>query len=385
MNKLTEKVKVQRYNSKARLVQEANDANSPVHMTISNQSETPRPRNYKFWFRMTLYTFLLLSGQSVATLLGRLYYDKGGKSKWMGTIVLLVGFPIFLPYYGTSAYKSSTTNRIRAKPPSTLILVAVYVFLGLLSAANSYMYSTGLQYLPVSTYSLICASQLAFNAFFSFFLNSQKFTPYIVNSLVLLTISSILLVFQTDSTNQTEVSQLKYAIGFICTIGASAGYGLLLSLTQFSIQNILKRETFSVVIDMTVYQSLVATCATLVGLFASGEWKGLKKEMNEFELGRVSYVMTLTWTAITWQIFSIGTVGLILEVSSLFSNAISVVGLPIVPVLAVIFFQEKMGGVKAIALVLAIWGFVSYVYQQYLDYNKSKIQDKHDNGEPELS
>ncbi|KAF3451186.1 hypothetical protein FNV43_RR07279 [Rhamnella rubrinervis] len=231
----------------------------------------------------------------------------------MGTIVLLVGFPIFLPYYGTSAYKSSTTNRIRAKPPSTLILVAVYVFLGLLSAANSYMYSTGLQYLPVSTYSLICASQLAFNAFFSFFLNSQKFTPYIVNSLVLLTISSILLVFQTDSTNQTEVSQLKYAIGFICTIGASAGYGLLLSLTQFSIQNILKRETFSVVIDMTVYQSLVATCATLVGLLL-------------VESGKI---------------FSIGTVGLILEVSSLFSNAISVVGLPIVPVLAVIFSRKN--------------------------------------------
>ncbi|KAH7545122.1 hypothetical protein FEM48_Zijuj01G0059600 [Ziziphus jujuba var. spinosa] len=363
------------------MAQEALDANSPVNINVSNQSETQRR---KFWFRMTIYTFFLLSGQSVATLLGRLYFDKGGKSKWMGTIVQLLGFPIFLPYYTTPAYKNSASNRIHSKHPSALILVAVYVVLGLLVAANSYMYSVGLQYLPVSTYSLICASQLAFNAFFSYFFNSQKFTPYVVNSLVLLTISSILLVFQTESTDPSKVSKVKYAIGFICTIGASAGYGLVLSLTQFSIQRILKRETFSVVIDMTVYQSLVATCATLVGLFASGEWKGLTKEMNEFELGKVSYVMTLTWTAIGWQVFSIGAVGLIIEVSSLFSNVISVLGLPIIPVLAVIFFHEKMGGVKAISLVLAIWGFISYVYQQYLDHNKSKIENENDKAESEL-
>ena len=37
---------------------------------------------------------------------------------------------------------------------------------------------------------------------------------------------------------------------------------------------------------LIIYQSLVATCATLVGLFASGEWKGLKREMDEFELGK---------------------------------------------------------------------------------------------------
>ena len=73
-----------------------------------------------------------------------------------------------------------------------------------------------------------------------------------------------------------------------------------------------------------------------------------------------------------WEVFAIGCVGLIFEVSSLFSNAISVLGLPIVPVLAVIFFHDKIGGIKVISMVLAIWGFVSYVYQQYLDDLKSK-------------
>ena len=44
---------------------------------------------------------------------------------------------------------------------------------------------------------------------------------------------------------------------------------------------------------MIVYQSVVATLGALVGLFASGEWKGLSTEMEEFELGKLSYIMAL--------------------------------------------------------------------------------------------
>ncbi|GJR31361.1 protein maintenance of meristems [Tanacetum coccineum] len=79
-------------------------------------------------------------------------------------------------------------------------------------------------------------------------------------------------------------------------------------------------------------------------------------------------------TAIAWQICSVGILGLIFEVSSLFSNVIGTLALPIVPVLAVIFFGDKMDGVKAIALLLAIWGSVSYVYQHYLDDRKLKAK-----------
>ena len=196
------------------------------------------------------------------------------------------------------------------------------------------MYSVGLLHLPVSTFALICASQLTFNAFFSFLINSHKFTPFIINSLVLLTISSALLVFQTNSTNPTGNSNVNYEIGLFCTVGASAGFVLMLSLTELSFHKILRRETFTAILEMIIYQSLVATCATLVELFASGEWKGLKREMDEFELGKFIYVSTLIWTAIAWQIFNIGAVGLINEVSSLFSNVISVLGLPVIPVLA---------------------------------------------------
>lgn len=337
-----------------------------------NQSTTiTQQRTYKWWLLMTIYSFFLLSGQSVATLLGRLYYDKGGNSKWLATIVQVVGFPILIPLYYLPSYQSPHTSNITTNPPSLLVLSGMYFGLGLLLAAACLLYSVGLLYLPVSTYSLICASQLAFNALFSFFFNSQNFTPFIINSLVLLTISSTLLVFQNDSSASTPVSKAKYVIGFVCTVAASAGYGLMLSLTQLCFQKILKKQTFKAVLDMIIYQSLAATLMISVGLFASGEWKSLGEEMEGFKLGKSAYVNVLVWIAVGWQVFSIGAVGLIFEASSLFSNVISTLGLPIVLVFAMAFFHDPVTGIKVISMLLAIWGFVSYVYQHYLDDRNS--------------
>ncbi|KAK9121201.1 hypothetical protein Syun_018818 [Stephania yunnanensis] len=321
----------------------------------------------KWWLLVALNIIFVLAGQSVATLLGRFYYEQGGNSKWMATLVQTVAFPIlYVPLFFFHFSNDSSVNPPPISKPSFIMLVAIYFVLGLLLAGQNFLYSIGLLYLPVSTYSLICASQLAFNAVFSYFLNSQKFTILIFNSTITLTLSASLLAVG-ESSGSTEVSGAKYALGFACTVGASAGYALLLSLMQLTFQKVLKRETFAVVLDMQIYTSIVASCACLVGLFASGEWSSLNQEMDGFKKGRLAYLMTLIWTAIGWQMCSVGVVGLIFLVSSLFSNVISTFALPVVPVFAVIFFHDKMGGVKVIALLMAIWGFTSYLYQNYLD------------------
>ncbi|XP_028752194.1 probable purine permease 10 [Neltuma alba] len=344
-------------------------------------------KRHQRWLRIALYAVPVLLGQSAATLLGRLYYQEGGHSKWLGTLVTFVGFPLLLPFYSILAFKrpsATNTSHSHEQPPVSK-LAFVYVSLGLLVALDSYLFSFGLSYLPVSTYSLVCSSQLAFNAFFSFFLNSLKLTPYTINSLVLLTISSVLLVFHTDSPSaSTQVSKRKYAIGFIFTVAGSAGYGLVLSLTQFAFRKVLKKQSVKVILDVLVYESLVATLAILVGLFASGEFRGLRAEMKDYGMGKASYVLNLSFTAISWQLVNVGCVGLILEVSSVFSNVINVMGLPIVPVLALAFFHDKMNALKAISLVLALWGFLSYTYQQYLDGINS-YTDGHKNNDEFLS
>ncbi|KAL8468428.1 hypothetical protein ACS0TY_031585 [Phlomoides rotata] len=342
---------------------------------INNKSSSPFLKQYKWWILMLIYTFFLIAGQSVGTILGRLYFDNGGESKWMATLVQTAGFPVLFPFrWFTTAKKTVRSEPITPKPFPT-ILITFYIAIGIFLAADNMLYSIGLQYLPVTTYTLICASQLGFNALFSFFLNKQKFTPYIINSLVLLTISSVLLVFQNEPGDSNKASKRKYAIGFICTLGASAGYAIMLSLTQLAFQKIIKRETIRAIIDLTIYQNAVATFAIIIGLFASGDWKKMNAEMNVYKSGKVSYVMNLVWTTISWQVFWVGCIGLVFKVSSLFSNVISVFGLPVAPVLAVIFLRDKLTGLKAVAMLLAMWGFVSYIYQHYLDDLKMKEKE----------
>ncbi|CAL1403174.1 unnamed protein product [Linum trigynum] len=339
--------------------------------TVAEMVTDPRTRRM-WWIRVSMYIAFVIAGQSAATLLGRLYYAKGGNSKWMASLVECGGFPVLIPLYILTKKNSppANSNSNSTSHVSLPILTLAYTVMGILIAGFSLLYSVGLMYLPVSTYSLISASQLGFNALFSFFINSQKITTYILNSLVLLTLSSILLVFENPSSSesaQSGSSRRNFAIGFLSTVGASVGYGLLLTLTEFFFEKVVRRRTFKVVVDVLVYPPAVASAAVVAGLFGSGEWKGIGKEMEGFELGKASYVMTLVWTAVCWQVFSIGCVGLIFEVSSLFSNVIGTFGLPVVPILAVVCFRDEMGGLKVIAMVLAVWGFVSYLYQHYLD------------------
>ncbi|KAL9276014.1 Purine permease 21-like protein [Drosera capensis] len=328
--------------------------------------------DYKWWIRVFIYIFLMLVGQTAATILGSLYYDKGGNSTWMATLVQSAGFPILIPimiYFS----RSKTAPRLSSTGPSFHYLALLYIAIGLLVASDNMMYSYGLLYLPVSTYSLLCATQLAFNAVFSYLLNAQKFTILIFNSVIILTISAVLLAVNSDSDGgNTNVSKGKYAIGFLCTLGASAGYSLYLSVNQIAFEKVIKSKSFITILNLQFYPNFVATIGCVVGLFASGQWRGLTAEMRNYEEGTASYVLTLVWIALTWMIATTGILGLIFEVSSLFSNVISTLGLPLIPVFAVVFLHNTMNGVKVISLVLALWGFFSYIYQNYLDDVKGK-------------
>jgi len=310
--------------------------------------------------------FFLIVGQTSATLLGRYYYSQGGSSNWLSAFLQTAGFPIL--FFGLFFFPSKSSS---GETPIGKVAM-IYVVLGLIMTADNIMYSHGLMYLPVSTYSLICASQLAFNVIFSYVLNCQKLTGLIMNSVVLLTLSASLLGVNHESYGYTGVSRGKYLLGFLLTLGASATYSLILSLMQLTFENVIKKQTFSAVLNMQIYTAFVATFASLIGLFASGEWKDLKGEMDTFQSGQFSYLMTLVWTSVSWQVASVGMVGLIFEVSSLFSNVISIFALPIVPLFGVMVFHDKMNGVKIIAMLISIWGFNSYVYQHYLDNKKAR-------------
>lgn len=318
----------------------------------------------QWWILVFISIFFLIAAQAVAVLLGRFYYDKGGNSKWINTLVQTVGFPIlYLPLCllppppppSSSSHSSLST------------LVSIYVSLGLAIALDNLLYALGLLYLSASTYSLLCATQLAFNAVFSYYINAQKITFFILISVLLLSFSAVLISMDDDPDSPSGDSKWKYMIGCLCTLVASLIYSLQLSLMQYSFEKILKSETFSMVLEMQIYTSLVASFVSVIGLFASGEWKMLRAEMKEFDEGQVIYVLTLVGTAISWQLGSVGALALIFLVSSLFSNLIGTLSLIVTPLAALLVFQDKLTELKMVAMPIAFSGFAFYIYQNYLD------------------
>ncbi|CAI0446037.1 unnamed protein product [Linum tenue] len=346
------------------------DNQEPILAKRGNVEQKPflKLKRWQWWLLVSVNIAFLILGQCAAVLLGRFYYDQGGNSKWMATLVQTAAFPIlYIPFFLLPSSKDESPSTSSSSSPSLTILASIYLVLGVVIAGDNMLYSIGLLYLSASTYSLICASQLAFNAVFSYFLNSQKFTSLILNSVAMLSFSASLIAANEGSDEPSAQSKWKYALGFLCTLGASALYSLILSLMQLSFQKVIRKETFAAVLEMQIYTSLVATCVSTVGLFASGEWRTLHGEMIGYGKGGASYVQTLVWTAVAWQVCSVGVVGLIFVVSSLFSNVISTVALAVSPVSAVIIFRDKMNGVKVIALLMAVWGFGCYTRQNYID------------------
>ncbi|XP_071686388.1 probable purine permease 11 [Rutidosis leptorrhynchoides] len=334
----------------------------------SNLMTLAKLKQWQWWLLVIINISFILIGQVFAVILARLYYDQGGNSKWLVTFLQTAAFPIFfVPYFLFRSSKESSTT----STSSFSVIFLIYTFVGLLIGADNMLFSMGLLHLSASTYSLICATQLAFNAVFSYFINSQKFTALIFNSVVVLSLSASLLAINDDSKPSGSTSE-KYALGFVSTLGASALYAFLLTITQLTFQNVIKKETFFVVLELQIYTSFFATCVSIVGLFSSGEWRSLGDEMDGFGIGGTAYVMTLVGASVSWQVSTLGIVGLIFLVSSLFSNVVSTLSLAFTPVAALVVFNDKMNGVKVIAMLMGLWGCCTYIYQNYLDDLEAK-------------
>ncbi|OQU81708.1 hypothetical protein SORBI_3006G107100 [Sorghum bicolor] len=332
----------------------------------------------RWWMTVVLDMLMVLCGGTVGTLLGRLYYNSGGKSKWVATLMQSGGSPLLaIPLLLTPPHPAE--ERQPAAPPSKV--AAVYVGIGVLLGFDNLMYAYALLYLPVSTFSLVAATQLGFNAITSRLINAQRFTAPIANSVVVLTFAAALLGIGSASDDETTSSsdvapRGKHALGFVLTLAASASFALILSLFEAAFEKVIMARTTRWVLKVQMCTNLVATAVGVVGLFASGEWRTLPGEMAAFKNGRARYVLTLVGTAVCWQAAAVGTVRLTARVSSLFANVTGTVALPLVPVFAVVLFGDRMTGIKAVAMLMAVWGFLSYVYQHYLDGRRAAASGK---------
>ncbi|KAL3504816.1 hypothetical protein ACH5RR_034657 [Cinchona calisaya] len=329
---------------------------------------------------LVLNCIILAIGNNGNPILMRLYFVKGGNRIWLSSFLLTAGWPIiFIPLLISYFHRRKTQV-----PPNTtnLILMKYPVFIaaaviGLLIGVDDYFYANGVARLPASTSSIIIASQLAFTAFFAFLLVKQKFTAYSVNAIVLLTVGAGVLALHTSSDRPKGESSKSYGLGFLMTLAAAALYGLILPMVELMYMKAKQAITHTLVLEIQLVMCFFATLFCTVGMLVNKDFQAIPREARAYELGETKYYVVVVCTAVIGQCCFLGAIGIIYCASSLVSGIMIAVLLPFTEILAVIFFHEKFLVEKGVALVMSLWGFVSYFYGE-IKHNKTKDDQSKD-------
>ncbi|XP_044509882.1 purine permease 3-like [Mangifera indica] len=305
----------------------------------------------------------------------RLYFIHGGNRVWFSSWLETGAWPVvLLPITIGYFYRRRNQNR---SSPTNFFLMKTRLFIasaviGVLTGFDDYLYAYGVARLPVSTSSLIIASQLAFTAAFAYLLVKQKFTSYSINAIFLLTVGAGILALHTSSDRPANESNREYLLGFLMTVAAAALYGFILPLVELSYKKAKQELSYALVLEIQIVMCLFATAVCTVGMLINNDFKVIGREAREFELGETKYYILVVGSALIWQCFFIGAIGVIFCGSSLLSAVIIAVQLPITEILAVIFYQEKFQAEKGVSLALSLWGFASYYYGEFKHAKEEK-------------
>ncbi|CAA0839077.1 Purine permease 3 [Striga hermonthica] len=318
---------------------------------------------------------ILAVGNTAGPLIMRLYFIHGGKRIWFSSWLESGGFPVIL-----IPLAACYARRRRVSAGARLVLMDLRLFaaaavIGALTGLDNYLFAYGIAKLPVSTSTLIIASQLAFTAAFAFLIVRQRFTAFSVNSVVLLTVGAAVLGLHTKSDRPPGETSRQYWVGFFMTVAASALYGFILPLVELTYKRTKKELTYALVLEIQLVMSIFATAFSTVGMLINHDFQALAGEAKAYGLGESIYYVVVVWGAILWQCFFLGAIGVIFYSSSLVAGIVMTVVLPVTEVLAVIFFKEKFQAEKGISLFLSLWGFFSYFYGD-IKHNKKRVKNE---------
>ncbi|OIW11626.1 hypothetical protein TanjilG_31905 [Lupinus angustifolius] len=323
-----------------------------------------------------------VTGTCGGPLVLRLYFIHGGHRVWLSSFLQAAGFPILLiPLSVSYIMRRRRYNNhhhittIATKPrifTMKLPLFIVFSFVGILQGLDNILYSKGIASLPVSTSSLVIATQLAFTAVFAFLLVRQKFTPYSLNAIIMLILGAVVLALNGGGDSTAGESSKTYVMGFVMTLIAAALIGLILPLVELAYKKTKQIITYSLVLEIQLVASIAGSLFSLVGMIVNKDFKVIPREAKHFELGETIYYVVLVSSAIVSQLSGLGAMGVVFCASSLMSGIMIAMSVPLTEILAVIFYKEKFQAVKGISLALSIWGFVSYFYGEFQQAKKMK-------------
>ncbi|KAL7099880.1 hypothetical protein ACP275_09G113700 [Erythranthe tilingii] len=324
---------------------------------------------------------ILAVGNCGGPLIMRLYFVHGGKRIWFSSWLETGGWPIILAplivsYTRRRRTAASGKAELFVMKPRVFVAAAV---IGVLTGFDDYLYAYGVAKLPVSTSALIVASQLAFTAVFAFLMVKQEFTAYSVNAVVLLTLGAVVLGLHTSGDRPEGESSKEYMLGFFLTLAAAALYGFILPAVELTYKKAKQAVSYTLVLEMQLVMCVFATAFCTVGMLVNNDFQAIAREARAYELGETKYYIVVVWSAIVWQCFFLGAIGVIFYSSSLLSGIVITVLLPATEILAIIFYHEKFQAEKGLSLFLSLWGFISYFYgEMKKNKNKNNIDQSND-------
>ncbi|XP_010265596.1 PREDICTED: probable purine permease 5 [Nelumbo nucifera] len=319
--------------------------------------ETYRMKPASYWILLFLSSGAMLLAFPASSLLSRLYYANGGKSKWIISWVAVAGWPLTALFLVPIYFLTNT------QPTAlTFKLTLSYIFLGFLSAADNLMFSWAYAYLPASTASLLASSSLVFSALFGYFIVKNKLNSSTINAIVIITAAMVIIALDSESDRYSYISNKQYIMGFIWDILGSALHGLIFALSELVFVKLLGRRSYHVVLEQQVMVSLFAFIFTTIGVIVNNDFQGMKSEAKSFKHGETAYCMVLIWGAITFQLGVLGGTAVLFLASTVLAGVLNAVRVPLTSIAAVILFNDPMSGFKILSLIITFWGFASYIY-----------------------
>ncbi|CAH8256574.1 unnamed protein product [Arabidopsis lyrata] len=270
------------------------------------------------------------------------------KGTWMQAVIQNAAFPILIPLFFlfSSPKQNQETNNTRFL---SFRLILLYLSLGVLVAAHSKL--------------IVCTWEVILKLWR---LHADFRDPVDLYR------------------GEPDENEEFYDIQAWLTFAASVAFPLSPCLSQLGFEKLLvktkrygNKKVFRMVLELQICVSFVASVVCLVGLFASGEYEELKGDSKRFKKGETYYVLSLVRLALSWQVWSVGLIGLVLYVSGVFGDVVHMCTSPLVAlfvVLAFDFMDDEFSWPRIGTLIATVLALGSYFYTLHKRNKKKMVE-----------